>query len=294
MSNETKKPITEADVKVGQVWVCGLPTCEHRRRVDGISGGRVRTTWLSPREGCDSVAMAEFVSYLNRDPASHLSTPGTGATDGLEARVSKVEGVLARICPEADEQTDGKGRTLVQIDREISDLCEIAQVTARRVTNLERLSAAHVPVPAKVHVRSDAASTNEAATEAAAVNQCCVCQLTGPTYQSPDGMHGWFCKAHALSGYEIREAIPSAYRIPGTTLAGCVRNLASAHDTALKVNAELSGHIGTMRGQLAAAQAATVAAEGRAETARRHAADAEAKLAALRADIENVRASLGK
>ena len=53
----------------------------------------------------------------------------TVATDDLEARVSKVEGVIARITPEADEQVDGKGRTLTQIDAALEDFFQWRETT---------------------------------------------------------------------------------------------------------------------------------------------------------------------
>lgn len=85
----------------------------------------------------------------------------------------------------------------------------------------------------------------------------------------------------------ILAAVPRCFQTD-MDLSVCVRNLAAAHDLGVKAQAEL-------RTQLAAAQAATVAAEGRAK---RHAATQQTPRpsypAWLRADIENVRASLGK
>ncbi len=138
---------------------------------DGRFGIADRRSFAQPAQLFDTRRAAYVWAWTEAE----APTDGTGATDGLEARVSKVEGVLARICPEADGQVDGKGRTLREIDDAINDrIAEFHDLGGRIAAVSERvesLIAASVPVPAKVNVRSDAASTNEAMTEAAASDE---------------------------------------------------------------------------------------------------------------------------
>lgn len=84
---------------------------------------------------------------------------------------------------------------------------------------------------------------------------------------------------------QAENAVPPTYRV-GDDVAAWVRNLASAHDTALKDMAEY-------RTQLATAQTAATAAEGRADTAKKRASEAEEALANVRLRLANAADALG-
>lgn len=100
---------------------------------------------------------------------SRLITDGTGATDGLEARVSKVEGVLAQMCPRPIRRWTARGGrswnrtgeldTLAswrsRVDATLTNVTRAAHERAERLCEVERLIAASVPVPAKVNVRGE-------------------------------------------------------------------------------------------------------------------------------------------
>jgi len=111
--------------------------------VDKLEAGVVY--YSNPRMGHRSWGADWFLRH--HDPI----TDDTGAKDGP----------IARITPEADEQVDGKGRTLVEIDAALEDVFEELASYARRTENLERLLAARVSNPCEP---SKATGENELAT----------------------------------------------------------------------------------------------------------------------------------
>lgn len=84
--------------------------------------------------------------------------------------------------------------------------------------------------------------------------------------------------AHHGNLAEIADAVPPTYRV-GDDVAAWVRNLAAAHEQALAYQRGFAD-------KLAAAQSAAVAAEGRAELAKKRASKAEDDLADLRNRLE--------
>lgn len=100
--------------------------------------------------------------------AATQATDATGAKEGpsLNAAIRDAKAerahIAARIRPEADEQVDGKGRTLVEIDAALEDVFEELASYARRTENLERLLAARVSNPCEP---SKATGENELATD---------------------------------------------------------------------------------------------------------------------------------
>lgn len=104
--------------------------------------------------------------------------------------------------------------------------------------------------------------------------------------------------ADTLKDYDAAcAAVPSTYRV-GDDLAAWVRHLAAAHERAVveqeryrQTLATCDEHMGTLRKQLADANTAAVAAEGRAATAVTRASKAEEELADLRGKVENLRAA---
>lgn len=174
------RPITEADVKVGQRWKSKRG---YVRRItkDGYYNETIDI------HGPQS--LTKTVADINREGWT-LITDDTGAKEGpdceainalddrigaVETKVEDMADVLARICPEADSQTDGKGLTLVEIDEQLTQICASLSLAHERLDNLsakvDRLVAAQVSKPATLNTRSDDASTNEVMTEAAASDE---------------------------------------------------------------------------------------------------------------------------
>ena len=211
------RPITEADVKVGAIYPSTHPSGRvYARYIQAVKDGLVQWCPVDYDQRYNDT-LASFVGWANK--AGNRITDGTGATDGppddrgtlgwaafdelckttdhsinalddrigaVETKVEDMADVLARVCPEADSQTDGKGRTLVEIDAAIahesarlSNVCDMAKSGiadhGRRLRTiedkLERLTAAKVAKTATLATRSDDASTNEVATAAAASDE---------------------------------------------------------------------------------------------------------------------------
>ena len=97
------RPITEADVRVGQVWKHGSE--EYTRTVLDVANGVV--CYKDEYSGKNIDTLSRFVWWVNEAPVSILIT----------------DSIAGRITPEADAQTDGKGRTLVEIDAKIDREC---------------------------------------------------------------------------------------------------------------------------------------------------------------------------
>lgn len=285
------RPITEADVKVGQVW--GNHDREYTRTVLSVTDDRVVFSDRYAARNDDHVR--SFLWWINAEPKSHLITDATVATDGptLEARVSKVEGVLARICPEADEQTDGKGRTLAEIDAELEVLYRWSKVAhtaiqatqdkvddhAARLTKLERLIAAQVAKPATLDKPHAAASANDFATAVAGADggeqrwDCGILECEDGKYLVLDYDRRW--ELTADGGWDRYDG--AKYGLRAEKMA-CVRDLRDAPYPPPTWTAK----------QLAAAQTAAIAAEGRADTAKKRAAVAEEALAEARASVDRL------
>jgi hypothetical protein len=150
LTTDAHRPITEADVKAGLRLVYDrLGRTEEVTKVRGQSVNYDYTEKASAKVVRDSSScgLAWFVTFAN-DNHARIITDGTGAKDGpdreainalddrigaVETKVEDMADVLARICPEADSQTDGKGRTLVEINRELD-----AQI--QRINFIDRLA----------------------------------------------------------------------------------------------------------------------------------------------------------
>lgn len=142
--NLTVRPITEADVKVGQRWRDSDKRCYIRRITDdGYHNESIDVG--------GTMTKAEIAEAINREGWT-LIADGTGATDGpAEDPIAEVQDALdiARASSHRDVSNN-----LVMPDRAFDQL--------RR--SIARLSAGKVQKPATLHNRSQDASTNELAT----------------------------------------------------------------------------------------------------------------------------------
>lgn len=121
--------------------------------------------WGNNQSTLDSFIVKERPGATALDVRSKLSPPPNLSDWWPPKEPAPIAG---RINPEADAQTDGKGRTLVQIDAALDDV--VARINAAE-SKIDRLVAAHVPTPATLRGPDPAAGHNAFATDVEAAEE---------------------------------------------------------------------------------------------------------------------------